>query len=160
MPDTEHVWGQFHANLRRYVGRRLRNATDADDLVQRVFLRVHEALPRLRDDERIHAWVYQTTRYAIADHYRAPVSRREASPDDQDALRIVELEGVTQVEAARRVGLSVSGMKSRVQRARQRLKTLIEDCCRVERDRRGGIVSLEARRQARCEGCQIPDSEK
>ena len=35
-------------------------------------------------------------------------------PADQEALQLVEFDGVTQVEAAERLGLSVSGMKSRV----------------------------------------------
>lgn len=197
MPDTEHVWQALHTNLRTFVGRRVRNAADVDDLVQRVFLHVHRALPTLRHEDRIHAWVYQTTRHAIADYYRAPGYDREIpagstldfaaderaiggndggddasalhelarclkplfeelSPQDQDALRSVEFEGLTQVEAARRLGLSTSGMKSRVQRARHRLKALIEDCCRVEQDRRGGIVSFERRARARCE-CRSPE---
>jgi hypothetical protein len=49
---------------------------------------------------------------------------------------MADLEGVTQAEAARRAGVSVSGMKSRVQRARQQLRTIVEECCRVDLDRR------------------------
>lgn len=196
MPDvalnTESVWTELHANIRRFVGRRVREPADADDIVQHVFLRVHRALPALREEDRLHAWVYQTTRRAIADYYRAPAHRREvpagtaadlahverpsdASPDEeasalrelsgclkplmralrpaeQQALEIVELGGLTQVEAAARLGLSVSGMKSRVQRARAHLREALDACCRFALDPRGGLVSYE-KRTGSCDSC-------
>lgn len=55
------------------------------------------------------------------------------------ALVAVDLEGVTQVEAARAVGLSVSGMKSRVQRGRRRLAELVDACCSVQLSPTGAI---------------------
>jgi RNA polymerase sigma-70 factor (ECF subfamily) len=183
--STEGVWAELHANIRAFVGRRVRQPADVDDIVQRVFLQVHRALPTLREADRIYAWIYQTTRRAIADHYRSPVHTREipagdavdvvpaeSSIDphdeneasalqelsaclkpligslgtaDQEALQLVEFDGLTQVEAAGRLGLSVSGMKSRVQRARLHLRSALEECCRVALDRRGGVVSYESR---------------
>jgi RNA polymerase sigma-70 factor (ECF subfamily) len=196
MPDvslsTEDVWSELRANIRGFVGRRVRQPADVDDIVQRVFLQVHRALPTLRDSDRLHAWVYQTTRRAIADYYRAPSHTREVpagaavdlaphvahaaddvadesalqelstclkplinslGPADREALQLVEFEGVTQVEAAERLGLSVSGMKSRVQRARLHLRTALDECCRIALDRRGGIISYEARTD-HCGTCQ------
>lgn len=64
----------------------------------------------------------------------------------REALVLTELDGLTQAEAARRVGLSVSGMKTRVQRARQRLRELFEACCRFEIDRRGAVMAYESKR--------------
>jgi predicted DNA-binding protein (UPF0251 family) len=57
-------------------------------------------------------------------------------PADQEALQLVEFEGITQVEAAARLGLSVSGMKSRVQRARLHLRTALDECCRIALEER------------------------
>ena len=196
MPDvslsTEGVWSELRTNIRGFVARRVRQPADVDDIVQRVFLQVHRALPTLRDADRLHAWIYQTTRRAIADYYRAPAHTREvaggaaidlapeiadATADeadvtalqelsaclkplisslgaaDQEALQLVEFEGVTQVEAAQRLGLSVSGMKSRVQRARLHLRTALDECCRIALDRRGGVISYEARSNE-CGTCQ------
>jgi RNA polymerase sigma-70 factor (ECF subfamily) len=62
----------------------------------------------------------------------------------RDAIVITEFEGVSQVEAARRLGLSVSGMKARVQRARVQLKGLLLACCDVEVDSRGGLIGYRA----------------
>jgi RNA polymerase sigma-70 factor (ECF subfamily) len=46
--STEAVWMELHAGIRGFVARRVRQQADVDDVVQRVFLQVHRALPTLR----------------------------------------------------------------------------------------------------------------
>jgi len=79
----------------------------------------------------------------------APMIRQLPSPY-QDAISMTDLEGLTQAAAAKRAGISVSGMKSRVQRAHQQLRTIVDACCRVELDRQGSIVSYAPRRPKVC----------
>ena len=62
-----------------------------------------------------------------------------------DAIRLTDLGGVSRKEVARQLGLSDSGMKSRVQRGRSKLKDLLLDCCDVEVDRRGRVIDYERR---------------
>jgi RNA polymerase sigma-70 factor (ECF subfamily) len=195
---AELPWQELHANLRAFVGRRVRDQADVDDLVQRVLLQIVTGLRSLRDVDRLHAWVYRVARNVIVDYYRSAAVRREhpsgdtvdlasagesaeltlredderaalrelatcllpmmrrLSPTYQDALTMADLEGVTQAEAARRAGVSLSGMKSRVQRARQQLRTIVEECCRVEIDRRGSVTSFASRHpnQCACRDCE------
>lgn len=187
-------WQELHGNLRAFIGRRVRNQADVDDLVQRVLLQIVKGLGSLRDAERLHAWVYRTARNVIVDYYRSSAARRDVAggdaesvageapevpvDDEQVALRelascltpmlrqlqpayreavtLTDIEGITQADAAGRVGVSVSGMKSRVQRGRRQLKAVLEACCRVDLDRRGGIVGYQPREPdscARCDGC-------
>ena len=70
----------------------------------------------------------------------------------RDAVDVTEFQGITQAEAARRLGLSVSGMKARVQRGRKQLKDLLLDCCEVELDRRGGVTGYRSKRGS-CATC-------
>ena len=63
----------------------------------------------------------------------------------REAIQLTDIDGLTQLEAAQRSGLTFSGMKSRVQRARRQLKDMLLDCCRVELDRRGGIRDYAVR---------------
>lgn len=70
--------------------------------------------------------------------------------DQAAAVELVDLEGVSQVEAARAVGLSVSGMKSRVQRGRRALQGAITACCRLQLDVRGEVQGFESRLEAGC----------
>lgn len=64
----------------------------------------------------------------------------------REAITLAELEGLTQAEAAERTGISLSGMKSRVQRARRQLKEALTDCCDVELDRRRSVSGFRPRR--------------
>jgi RNA polymerase sigma-70 factor (ECF subfamily) len=192
MTALELPWQELHSRLRAFIGRRVRNEADADDLAQRVLLQIVGGLGSLRESERLHAWIYRVARNAIADHYRSSAGRREyasghtielesatkpmlsipAEEDDRAALRelaaclrpmigqlpapyqqaitMADLDGLTQAEAARRAGVSVSGMKSRVQRARLQLRAIVEACCRLNLDTHGSITSFESRRP---EGC-------
>ena len=59
------------------------------------------------------------------------------------AMKMADFEGLGQQEVADWAGLSLSGAKSRVQRARQMLREMIEDCCRIERDGRGNPFDFE-----------------
>jgi RNA polymerase sigma-70 factor (ECF subfamily) len=63
----------------------------------------------------------------------------------RDALTLTDLGGLTQADAAARLGLSLPGMKARVQRGRRRLREGFLACCELAFDRRGAIVSAQAR---------------
>lgn len=71
-------------------------------------------------------------------------------PTYREALRLVEFEGLAQVEVAERLGLSVSGMKSRVQRGRAMLRDVLLACCEVSLSATGGVIEFERRRDASC----------
>ena len=69
------------------------------------------------------------------------------SGEYRQAVILIDLEGLTQREAAAQLGLSLSGMKSRVQRGRRQLKGMLEVCCTIELDRRRGLVDYDVRNQ-------------
>jgi len=198
-PDATALWPELHQALRRFIAKRVPNGTEADDILQEVFLRMHRRIEGLKDPRRVLSWVYQITRHAIIDYYRMPEHRRElpvglandmepagiasaasvidrpASSEDlrselagclrpmlnrlsndyREALILVELEGLSQQAAAKRMGLSLSGMKSRVQRGRKQLKQMLDDCCLIQLDRRGGVIDYTVR-EAGCDPCKGP----
>ena len=63
----------------------------------------------------------------------------------REALLLTDIGGLSQKAAAQRLDLSASGMKSRVQRGRVKLKQALLRCCSVEIDRRGGIITYQSR---------------
>ncbi|NWF71743.1 MAG: RNA polymerase subunit sigma, partial [Nitrospirae bacterium] len=71
----------------------------------------------------------------------------QLSEDYRQAITLVDLEGLTQHEAAVRLGLSVSGMKSRIQRGRRQLREMLEACCVIALDRRRGVADYDLRDQ-------------
>jgi RNA polymerase sigma-70 factor (ECF subfamily) len=68
----------------------------------------------------------------------------------RQAILLTEICGLTQIEAARREAISISGMKSRVQRGREHLKRVIAQACRVETDVRGGVMGCDPLRPSGC----------
>ena len=189
-------WEELYGNLRAFIGRRVRNPADVDDLVQRVLLQIVRGLGSLRDLSRLHAWVYRTARNVIVDYHRAapphhemPVGSiedvdatagaagqvsveredesaavaelarclqpmmRQLSPAYREAVVRTDLDGVAQNIVAREAGVSVSGMKSRVQRGRRQLKAALEACCRIHLDARGGVVGYDRRPGRGCRAC-------
>ncbi len=66
----EEMWREFAAPLRSFLLGRVRNAADVDDLLQEIFLRVHQRIQGLRDAARLEGWLYQIARNVVVDHYR------------------------------------------------------------------------------------------
>ena len=75
----------------------------------------------------------------------------------REALRLVEVDGSTQAAAAQRLGVSVSGMKSRVQRGRRLLRAALERDCAVVTDARSRVVECRPRAHLTDCGC-VPHS--
>lgn len=179
----EDRWRELRRRLCGFVGRRVRNPQEAEDVVQDIFVRIHRNIDALSSAERLDAWAFRIARNTITDYYRS-ADRREVSgevaakavnsaissegdelPNDardyithcitlmvrqlpdgyRKAIELTEFEGLTQTAAAKRLGLSVAGTKSRVQRGRARLRTMLLRCCEIETDRRGRVVAFEAR---------------
>jgi RNA polymerase sigma-70 factor (ECF subfamily) len=188
--EATHVWEQLHNALRRFISRRVSHEAEIDDILQNVFLRVHQHLESLQDRERMVPWVYQITRNAIIDYYRSAERGRERpsglaadlmqeqaeessvahdtetryelarclrpmidqlSAEYRDAIMLVEIDGLTHQAAAQKLGLSLPGMKSRVQRGRRLLKHILDDCCVIQLDSRRGVAHFEPRHPNSCE---------
>lgn len=178
IPTTEQAWAEFRDGLRGFLLRRVGDPDVADDLLQDVFVKVHTQLAGLRDPGRLQPWMYRVARNAVADHFRArrdatplsdalPAPERERDavaelapciralvkrlpPPDREALELTDLGDLTQIELARRLGISASGAKSRVQRARARLKDAVLACCRVYLDAAGGVTDYVPGPNCRC----------
>lgn len=67
---------------------------------------------------------------------------KELPPEYCQALCLTELEGLSQKEYAARAGISLSGAKSRVQRARRLLRDMLMRCCHYQFDRYGTVIGI------------------
>ena len=70
----------------------------------------------------------------------------------RQAIILTEYENLTQKEMSQQLGLSLSGAKSRIQRARQKLKGTLLACCHFDFDRLGNILDYQPREQS-CRYC-------
>jgi RNA polymerase sigma-70 factor, ECF subfamily len=178
----EHIWHEFAGKLGRFIRARVADPATAEDILQDVFVKIQQRLGQLEDPARLEGWIYLITRNAIIDHYRTrkrlvelpeTLPAESDAPDDEleelraafrrmiytlpepyrEALVLTEFDGFSQQELAHRLGLSLSGAKSRVQRGRAQLKRMLEDCCTFEFDRRGQVIDCTPRGRADCREC-------
>jgi RNA polymerase sigma-70 factor (ECF subfamily) len=63
----------------------------------------------------------------------------------REAITLTELQGLTQKQAAEMLGISLSGLKSRVQRGRDKIRYMFEECCQISVDCRGRVIECEPR---------------
>jgi len=100
-------------------------------------------------DQEGHAESEDTERKYELAHCLRPMIHN-LSKDYREAITLVELDGLTHQQAASRLGLSLPNMKSRVQRGRQQLRKMLDQCCLIELDRRQGVVEFKVRRPGSC----------
>jgi len=162
------AWTLHAAELRGWLRHRVDNPALADDLLQDLFLKALRQGERFCDLHNARAWLFEVARNLLADHMRAarqmvalpedlmaptdeidPVDHMtaclprvlaELSMEDRDAITLCDLHGMAQGDFARAKGLSLSAAKSRVQRARVRLRAHMSQGCQVQMDE-GGRVS-------------------
>lgn len=171
----ESIWEEFSKPLKSFISRRVKNDQDVEDILQNVFFKIHNKIGDLKENDKIHAWVYSVTRNAITDYYRSQKHEENISGLSEDiaieiedetsvnveiaqclktmikylpekyekAIMLTEFQNLTQKELGERMGLSVSGAKSRVQRARLKLKEMLLGCCHLEFDRLGNVIDYK-----------------
>ncbi len=169
------LWEQYSRRLGAFIRSRVRDDEEAEDILQEVFVRIHRHLCCQPQWDKPDGWFYRIARNLIIDHYRrrretveVPENLTAASdlpgeepkailalslkemveelPEpDRQALILTVYRGMSQKQLAQSLGISLSGAKSRIQRARKKLRDMLLRCCHFEFDRRGRIVDYYQR---------------
>jgi RNA polymerase sigma-70 factor, ECF subfamily len=175
---TALLWRQFADPLRSFLRARTRTATDADDLLSEVFIRIQKRLPDLREPAKLQGWVYRIARNVVIDHYRKRrdhlAFKAEMESEDvlgNDAIDLTpalrafiaalpreyreplvrhEFQGEPLNEIAAALGLTVTATKSRVRRARLMLRAMLDRCCQFKFDTRGKVIEATPRNRCDC----------
>lgn len=169
---VERIYLDFDAKLRNFILGKVSDPDLTKDILQDVYLKIHSHIESVQDSEKLESWIYQIARNTIVDYFRRARPGDElpeslpALPEEEpdaiadlaasvhdmlnclpekyrQALTLTEIQGLTQVEIADQLGLTVSGAKSRVQRARAKLKDAFLDCCHFEFDRFNRVIQYE-----------------
>jgi RNA polymerase sigma-70 factor (ECF subfamily) len=181
--SRELIFNELAIDLKKFIGRRVPNWADAEEVLQETLLKIHRSIGCLAPDSNLYAWVYRVTRNTIVDYHRkqTKINATNSSPVPEDlaqeeptrdvlseiapclrpmlnylpekyreAVRLADLDGITQAELANRLGLSLPGAKSRVQRGREQLKALLTECCKFEYDCRGKVVDYQCKKTYKC----------
>lgn len=153
--------------------RQLRDKALAEDLLQDVFLKALRQGEQFCRIDNAKAWLFEVARNTLADHLRRkhetielptdlcvedelpppvdglanclPRVLSELSKEDREAITCCDLEGMSQSDFARRFALTLPAAKSRVQRARLRLKAQLASACQVSFDEQGKVCCFKPR---------------
>lgn len=167
---TEKIWKEFSNQLKSFISRRVKDNSITEDILQDVFVKIHSNIDNLKDEQKIKGWLFRIAKNSIIDYYRKRIIDskelkdsygyeifeendaeqeiasglldiiKELPPIYSEALLLTEFEGIKQTELAKKIGLSTSAAKNRVQRARQMIKDDLMKCCHFEFDRYGTII--------------------
>ncbi|MEJ2634718.1 MAG: RNA polymerase sigma factor SigZ [Calditrichia bacterium] len=186
--DTEKLWRDFNQKLEGFIIKRINDAEDARDILQEVYLKIHSYAEKISGLRNTENWLYSITSNTIIDYYRTRKNKKQlpeelsAMPEldsgdvkkqlapairsmidtlpnpYREALIFTEYQGMTQSGLAQKMGISLSGAKSRVQRARKMLRDIMDECCHYELDRFGCVIDY----QPKCQYCfhHIPRPKK
>lgn len=169
--STAEIWKEFSDELLGFIRSRVNHRDHAEDILQDVFVKIHQKVDQLSDSSKLVSWMYQITRNAIIDYYRKkklPTSEAILIPEEfeeehasmnpqfvkclspfinqlpeiyYEAIAKTVLGDLSQKEYAESLGISYTAAKSRVQRAKQKLKSQFTDCCQIQSDSYGNILS-------------------
>ncbi|MBN1379500.1 MAG: RNA polymerase sigma factor SigZ [Gammaproteobacteria bacterium] len=161
------IWQEYRTLLHANIAKRVPDRDTAEDIVQDVLLKAYAGLHTVKTRGSITPWLYRIAANAIADYYRsrkqfdevpenltAPEAERdpiaelacclqllidEVPEKYRSALMLSEIQGLKQQQVADKLGLSLSGAKSRVQRGREKLRERLHLCCEIEVGKHGVV---------------------
>jgi RNA polymerase sigma-70 factor (ECF subfamily) len=97
-----------------------------------------------KEERDILAQVPEATGAAFQTVARSlPLFIEQLSSPYREALQLTEIEGLSQADAAARAGVSLSCMKARVRRGREKVKQALVACCAFEKDGRGRVIACK-----------------
>jgi RNA polymerase sigma-70 factor (ECF subfamily) len=167
------AWSLHEPELRGWARHRLQSTADVEDLLQDLFLKALRQGERFCSVQNARAWLFEVARNTLADRLRVarttvelpddlaspqdesetvdtltaclPRVLSELAPEDRDAIVLCDLQGMAQADYAKAKGLTLSAAKSRVQRARVRMKAHMTTACQVQLDPAGHVQDFVPR---------------
>lgn len=168
LPCVLRAWNAHESELRNYLRHHSKDAHQADDLLQEVFVKAMQQGKQFCLLENSRAWLFQVARNALVDQFRlgremtelpedlpqpettgepiqalsACVARvlSELTPEDRHIIEQCDLEGVKQKDYAAAQQLSLPAVKSRLLRARERMRARMSTACQVRFDEQGRVL--------------------
>lgn len=171
--DVPALWQDHKEALYFFILKRVKDESTAKDISQDVLLKVYNFCSCKSGVRNVRAWLFQIANNTIADYYRKhrdyttdefneQVDETEASAFKDAAefilplinllpktyavpLRMSEVDGINLKDIAAELGLGLSAVKQRVSRGRKLLKDVFTECCLLELDENGRLISFDIR---------------
>jgi RNA polymerase sigma-70 factor, ECF subfamily len=172
--DVPALWQEHKEALYYFVLKRVHDESTAKDIAQDVLLKVYNFCGSKSGVRNVRAWLFQIANNTIIDYYRKNSKsfsvesfseveeESEASAFKEAAefilpminllpeiyatpLRMSDVDGIKLKDIAEELNIGLPAVKQRVSRARKLLKDVFTECCIMELDERGRLVSFDIR---------------
>ena len=165
------AWDKHENELRNFLRGQVREMALAEDLLQDVFVKALSDSSHFCQLENPRAWLYRVARNRVIDYRRThkihtevddghphqvneispvvnlskclPTALTKLSAEDKEIIEKCDLEGMNQAEFAKLKNITVPGAKSRIQRARKRLKVELHIACQIVLDDMGNVCCFD-----------------
>lgn len=140
------------SRVRAMLARKIGNDSELEDILQECLIALHEKRHTLDPGRPVAPWMYAIANYKLIDHWRKRGRSRLVLDDEADgtvaadsfagidiaalldhlpadqaqAIRLTHIQGMTNREAAEKIGIGTSAMKLRVHRGMLRLKDIVD----------------------------------
>lgn len=182
MIKIETIWEEYRANIKAFLHSKVSNSDDVDDLLQEILIKTYKNTDTLTSETSIKPWLFQITNNMIIDFYRKKGRLNETiqnefyldedDPDTQSELErciepfiknlpsdnaalldAIDIKGQSQKDYAADNGISYSTLKSRVQKSRNLLRKLFDECCHLSFDQSGRVIEYTPKSGDCCKNC-------
>jgi RNA polymerase sigma-70 factor, ECF subfamily len=68
--DITQIWTDFHKELKSYIAKVVKNQTDADDILQDVFIKIIRNSDKVKKAKNLRQYIYGMVRNGIVDYFR------------------------------------------------------------------------------------------
>ncbi|MFK5986743.1 MAG: sigma-70 family RNA polymerase sigma factor [Pseudomonadota bacterium] len=169
------AWDRHEIELRNYLHRQLGNNQIAEDILQDTFVKALKNSQQFCQLENPRAWLYHVAKNSLIDFHRThkeyeevqeeypqpiepsvpvvnlsaclPQAIKQLSLEDQEIIQYCDLNGHNQADFAKQKNISLVSAKSRIQRARKKLKTALNTACKIELDEQGKVCCFDPKCQ-------------
>jgi len=165
------AWDLHEDELRQFLYSRVKDRYLADDLLQDVFVKALAENSQFCTLDNTRAWLFRVTRNRLIDYQRThklhdevseniaqkktsaepvvklskclPAALIKLSVEDREIIQLCDLDGMNQSDYAQLKKLSTAGAKSRIQRARKKLKDELNIACKIIFDEHGNVCCFD-----------------
>ncbi|WP_169301396.1 sigma-70 family RNA polymerase sigma factor [Pontimicrobium aquaticum] len=177
--EVSSLWVTYKSGLKYYILKKTKDENLADELSHEVLMKIYKSCCSGNEIKNIRSWMFQIAHNTVIDHLKkegkfvdkvTEILETNENNTYKDVEEFVEplikllpqkyatplllsdIEGISQIEVSKKMNLSLTATKSRIQRARKLLKEKIIECSNLETNTKGNPISIEIK--ANCEPLQ------
>lgn len=172
--ETQAIYNSFNEELYFFILKKVKSKSSANDIFQNTFLKIHDNLSTLKDENKAKSWIFQIARNEIVNYIKKEsiyVEQRGSIVEEsfskyqdvccfdkfinelpkiyKETVELVYIEGKKQKEVASTLNISLENVKARIKRAKSILAKRFNECCKYKFNDNGQLIG-----ESNCSTCE------